>query len=51
MTQYGDNMPAHVLGNMWAQSWTNIYELVKPFSGVEDSLGEVTANMATNYSH
>lgn len=48
MTQYGDNMPAHVLGNMWAQSWTNIYELVKPFSGVEDSLGEVTANMATN---
>ncbi|GGO69970.1 M2 family metallopeptidase [Bowmanella pacifica] len=23
-------IPAHLLGNMWAQSWGNIYELVKP---------------------
>ena len=21
-------MPAHVLGNMWGQSWSNIYDLV-----------------------
>ena len=23
-------IPAHLLGNMWAQSWSNIYELVAP---------------------
>ena len=23
-------IPAHLLGNMWAQSWGNIYALVKP---------------------
>jgi peptidyl-dipeptidase A len=23
-------IPAHLLGNMWAQSWGNIYDLVKP---------------------
>lgn len=34
---YGDNVvpaagpiPAHVLGNQWAQQWGNIYDLVKP---------------------
>jgi peptidyl-dipeptidase A len=26
-------IPAHVLGNMWAQSWGNIYELVEPYPG------------------
>ena len=24
-------MPAHLLGNMWAQSWGNIADLVKPY--------------------
>lgn len=35
--QYGTDIvppdqpiPAHLLGNMWAQSWGNIYDLVKP---------------------
>lgn len=35
--QYGDDVvppngliPAHLLGNMWAQSWDNIYDLVGP---------------------
>lgn len=34
---YGDEImgddgmiPAHLLGNMWAQDWTGVYELVKP---------------------
>ncbi|XP_065056045.1 angiotensin-converting enzyme-like [Rhopilema esculentum] len=27
----GQPIPAHVLGNMWAQTWTNIYDLVAPF--------------------
>jgi peptidyl-dipeptidase A len=26
----GQPLPAHLLGNMWAQSWSNIYELVAP---------------------
>jgi peptidyl-dipeptidase A len=37
---YGDDVvsesgpiPAHLLGNMWAQSWGNIYPLVKPKGG------------------
>lgn len=25
-------IPAHLLGNMWAQTWGNVYELVKPES-------------------
>ncbi len=26
----GEPIPAHVLGNMWAQSWGNVYDLVAP---------------------
>jgi peptidyl-dipeptidase A len=26
-------LPAHLLGNMWAQSWSNLYPLVEPFPG------------------
>ncbi|XP_023585205.1 angiotensin-converting enzyme-like [Trichechus manatus latirostris] len=36
--RYGDKfinlrgpIPAHLLGNMWAQSWENIYDIVVPF--------------------
>ncbi len=34
-------IPAHLLGNMWAQEWNNIYPLVEPYPG-EASL-DVTA--------
>jgi peptidyl-dipeptidase A len=27
-------IPAHLLGNMWAQEWPNIYPLVEPYPGV-----------------
>lgn len=27
-------IPAHLLGNMWAQQWGNVYELVEPYPGV-----------------
>ncbi len=27
-------MPAHMLGNMWAQDWSKIYDLVEPYAGV-----------------
>ena len=37
---YGDKVvsptgpiPAHLLGNMWAQDWSNIYDLVEPVKG------------------
>jgi peptidyl-dipeptidase A len=26
-------IPAHLLGNMWAQEWTNVYPLVEPYAG------------------
>jgi peptidyl-dipeptidase A len=29
----GGLLPAHLLGNMWAQEWTNIYPLVEPYKG------------------
>ncbi len=27
-------IPAHLLGNIWAQSWENVYPLVEPYRGV-----------------
>lgn len=27
-------IPAHLLGNMWAQQWAEIYDLVEPYPGV-----------------
>ena len=29
-------IPAHLLGNMWAQEWGNIYRLVEPYPGAAD---------------
>jgi peptidyl-dipeptidase A len=26
-------IPAHLLGNMWAQEWENVYDLVEPYKG------------------
>ncbi|XP_055641071.1 angiotensin-converting enzyme-like isoform X2 [Toxorhynchites rutilus septentrionalis] len=47
--QYGENvvrkdgpLPAHLLGNMWAQNWRNILDLVKPGqSETPDVTGEM----------
>ncbi len=36
-------LPAHLLGNMWAQDWSNIYPLVEPYQG-QPSL-DVTAGL------
>ncbi|XP_001845716.2 angiotensin-converting enzyme [Culex quinquefasciatus] len=50
LDRYADHMdrdnkmiPAHILGNMWAQSWVNLYDRIKPFP--EGSLVDVTAKM------
>lgn len=36
-------IPAHLLGNMWAQDWSNLYQELKPFTNA--SLVDVTAAM------
>jgi peptidyl-dipeptidase A len=30
-------IPAHLLGNMWSQTWENVYPLVEPYPGVGDA--------------
>jgi peptidyl-dipeptidase A len=37
----GKPIPAHLLGNMWAQEWPNVYGLVEPYRGA--SSVDVTA--------
>ncbi|XP_063424632.1 angiotensin-converting enzyme-like [Mytilus trossulus] len=37
-------IPAHLLGNMWAQEWQGVYEIVKPFPDVSET--DVTKEMA-----
>ncbi|MGD9842907.1 MAG: M2 family metallopeptidase [Steroidobacteraceae bacterium] len=29
-------IPAHLLGNMWAQQWSNLYPLLEPYKGIAD---------------
>jgi peptidyl-dipeptidase A len=39
----GKPVPAHLFGNMWAQQWNNIYDLLEPYRGVSDL--DVTAEL------
>jgi peptidyl-dipeptidase A len=41
-------IPAHLLGNMWAQSWGNIYDIVKPPADVEGSPIDITKLLKEN---
>ena len=41
-------IPAHLLGNMWSQSWSNIYPLLEPHPGVA-SLDVTAALNEQNY--
>jgi len=42
-------IPAHLLGNMWAQGWSFIYDLMEPYPGVADI--DVDTTLKTkNYS-
>lgn len=50
---YGDRMnrsdpliPAHLLGNMWGQSWVNLYERIKPFKDASDI--DITRSLKVN---
>jgi peptidyl-dipeptidase A len=54
--QYGEDkvaldkpIPAHLLGNIWAQEWSFIYDLIEPYPGVSDL--DVDSSLKTkNYS-
>jgi peptidyl-dipeptidase A len=48
--QYGEDkvlqdgpIPAHLLGNMWSQTWDNIYPIMEPYKGVASL--DVTASL------
>lgn len=43
MNKDDELIPAHVLGNMWAQSWVNLYDRIKPFEG--GSLIDITEKL------
>lgn len=44
-----DNLiPAHLLGNMWAQSWVNLFERIKPFPNASDI--DVTESMREQFT-
>ncbi|MEO8482626.1 MAG: M2 family metallopeptidase [Acidobacteriota bacterium] len=52
--KYGDAVPAagpipaHLLGNIWAQDWSNVYDLVKPVGSSPDySLTEILKRRQT----
>lgn len=42
-------IPAHILGNMWAQSWVNVFDLMAPFPG-KKSLDVTDTMVAQNYT-
>lgn len=45
----GGPIPAHLLGNMWAQEWAAIYDLIEPYPGIGDI--DVDSTLRTkNYS-
>jgi peptidyl-dipeptidase A len=45
----GGPIPAHLLGNMWAQEWAAIYDLIEPYPGIGDI--DVDSTLKTkNYS-
>ena len=41
-------IPAHLLGNMWAQEWNNVYDIVEPYQG-QPSLDVGKALVAKKY--
>jgi peptidyl-dipeptidase A len=48
MDKKSDLIPAHLLGNMWAQSWVNLYDRTKPYD--DGSLIDVTDKLKENWS-
>lgn len=40
------NIPAHLLGNMWGQTWANLYERIKPYANSSDL--DITSSLQRN---
>ena len=52
--KYGDKVvpktgpiPAHLLGNMWAQEWDNIYPVLEPYKGARRSTSRRRSRRST----
>lgn len=48
MNKDSETIPSHLLGNMWAQSWVNLYERVKPYS--EGSAIDINDKLKEKYT-
>lgn len=42
-------IPGHLLGNMWGQSWVNLFERIKPYK--DSSEIDITENLKVNPLH
>ncbi len=42
-------IPAHLLGNMWAQDWSNVYDLLEPYPG-QGTIDVTPALVAQGYT-
>lgn len=47
MNESDSLIPAHLLGNMWGQSWDNLYKHIKPYKG--DSDIDITASLQVSH--
>eukprot|EP00276_Gloeochaete_wittrockiana_P006069 CAMPEP_0184649044 /NCGR_PEP_ID=MMETSP0308-20130426/6315_1 /TAXON_ID=38269 /ORGANISM="Gloeochaete witrockiana, Strain SAG 46.84" /LENGTH=643 /DNA_ID=CAMNT_0027081439 /DNA_START=252 /DNA_END=2183 /DNA_ORIENTATION=+ len=45
-----DVIPAHILGNMWAQEWTNVFDLVRPSNKPWIDVTEKMREQGYNYT-
>lgn len=43
----GRLLPAHLLGNMWQQDWSNLWDLLQPYPGASDL--DITATLQKQY--
>ena len=55
INQYPENtisetgrIPAHLLGNMWAQSWVNIFDVLKPYPECPDVDADAALTVSPN---
>jgi peptidyl-dipeptidase A len=48
LNAYKTTIPAHLLGNMWAQSWVHLYDRIRPYTN--GSLIDVTDAIKSKYT-
>lgn len=45
----GGMLPAHLMGNMWQQDWSNLWDLVAPYSQARAGSLDITGALARQY--